>query len=56
MPQVLTLLRDVGSANETRKDYPFVLPQRDNSLEIPVGSFVLTERDNSGDGSRGEAP
>ena len=37
----LTILRDAGSAKETRERRPFVLQKADRDKEIPIGSFTL---------------
>ena len=47
----LTVLRNAGSAQETRRDIPFVLAKADRNVELPLGEFELTEADRSVDGS-----
>ena len=52
----LTILRDVGSPEESRRDIPFTLPISNSSKNIPIGDFVLTERDRAGDGVKVNNP
>ncbi len=37
----MTILRNAGTAQETREERPFVLPSANNSLKIPLGSLRL---------------
>jgi len=37
----LTILRNAGSAKETRERRPFILPAADRSKPVPIGSFTL---------------
>lgn len=52
----LTILRDAGSPEESRRDIPFTLQAPNGSKNIPIGDFVLTERDRAGDGVKVNNP
>lgn len=52
----VTILRDAGSPEESRRDIPFVLPRANTVKEYPIGQFILTERDKSGDKSKFKQP
>lgn len=48
----LTVLRDAGSVNETRKTYDVLLPRSDSETEYSVTKIQFDEKDRSIDGSK----